>query len=112
LTASGVEGQRTGIIFVGFQQQASPWAAGSTSFLCITPPTARIPPPQSSGGTDGQCDGVLTADINAFVQANGATLLGQPVLAGLACNAQCWFRDPLAPKGTNLSNGVRFTFCP
>ena len=112
LTASGVEGQKTGLIFVGLQQSALPWAPGSSSFFCVKTPTVRLPPAQSSGGTAGQCDGTLAADINAYVQASSGVLLGQPVVSGLAFNAQGWFRDPPAPKATNLTNGVNVTFCP
>lgn len=112
LTASGVEGQKSGLIFVGLQQQALPWAPGSSSFFCVKTPTVRLPPAQNSGGTAGLCDGTIAADINAYVQSTSGTLLGQPVAAGLTFNSQGWFRDPPAPKATNLTNGLNVVFCP
>ena len=32
-------------------------------------------------------------------------------LAGHVFYVQGWYRDPAAPKQTNLSNGLRFTLC-
>lgn len=112
LTASNVEGQKTGLIFVAYQAQAVPWAPGSTSFFCVKTPTVRLPPAQNSGGTAGQCNGTIQANINAYVQANNGMLLGQQVTPGLSFNAQGWFRDPPAPKSTNLTNALTVTFCP
>jgi len=112
LTATAVEGQKTGLIFVAYQQQALPWAPGSSSFFCVKSPSVRLPPAQNSGGTLGQCNGMIAADINAYVQASNGVLLGQPVVAGLAFNAQGWFRDPPAVKSTNLTNAINVTFCP
>jgi hypothetical protein len=112
LTASNVEGQKTGLIFVGLQTQALPWATGSSSFFCVKSPTVRLPPAQNSGGTAGQCNGTIAADINSFVQASNGVLLGQTVTPGFTFHAQGWFRDPPAPKATNLTNGLTVTFCP
>lgn len=112
ISASGVDGQRSGLMFVGLQPAALPWAPGSTSLLCIAPPIARVLPAQSSGGSAGQCDGSLSVDLNAYVQSTGGTILGQTVSAGFTCFAQAWFRDPPAPKGTNLSNALSLQFCP
>jgi hypothetical protein len=65
---------------------------------------------QDSGGTAGQCNGELRLDFNAWLQANPGGL-GNPFVAGQVFYAQGWFRDPAAPKGTNLSDGVRFALC-
>jgi hypothetical protein len=66
---------------------------------------------QSSGGTAGACDGALTLDFNAYRAAN-PTSLGAPFFAGQVLDAQAWFRDPGAPKNTNLSSALEFTLAP
>ena len=109
IVVHSVEGQRNGLIFYGFYAIASPWALGSFSYLCVASPTQRMPI-VSSGGTAGQCNGALSIDFNAWRQAN-PTGLGSPFVQGQIFYAQGWFRDPAAPKGTNLSNGLRFTLC-
>jgi hypothetical protein len=111
LSCTAVEGQKSGILFYGISgPNAVPWATGSTSFLCVKTPTQRTPT-QSSGGTLNACDGVLSIDFLAYLAANPGAL-GQPVGAGQQFHAQSWFRDPPAPKTTNLSDGIRFTTCP
>ena len=83
---------------------------GSTSFLCLKAPVQRMNG-QNSGGTVNGCDGMLSTDFLAFMAAN-PTALGQPITAGQQYDAQAWFRDPPAPKTTNLSDGVHWTMCP
>lgn len=110
LTVTGVEGQKTGLFFYGINgRKATPWGAGSPSFLCVQAPTQRMGS-QSSGGTSGACDGAFSEDWNAFMSAHPLAL-GQPIYAGLSVNAQCWYRDPPAPQTTNLSGGVEFIVC-
>ncbi len=113
LSANSVEGQRAGLIFYGVDNSGwtpLPWLTGSTSFLCVKPPTQRTSA-QTSGGTAGACDGVLSIDWAAFVAANPGSL-GAPFQAGDRVYAQGWFRDPGAPKTTNLSNGLEFVVAP
>jgi hypothetical protein len=110
LSVASVEGQKSGLIFYGLTQAATPWATGSTSFLCVKAPTQRTPT-QSSGGTAGLCDGSLSLDLNAYLTGNPGSL-GQPFAAGNKIYAQAWYRDPPAPKTTNLSDGVELTFQP
>jgi hypothetical protein len=110
---SGVEGQKSGIVFYGINNSGwtpLPWASGSSSFLCVKPPTQRTPA-QNSGGTAGQCNGNLALDWNAFRAAN-PTALGSPFAAGQHIYAQGWYRDPPAPKTTSLSNALDFTLLP
>ncbi len=110
LTASNVEGQKSGLIFYGINgPQAAQWGTGS-SFLCVKAPTQRLPS-QLTGGTAGACDGSLSNDFLAFLSAN-PTALGAPGTAGQTFHAQAWFRDPPAPKTTNLSDGLEFVLCP
>ena len=109
IVVSNVPGQRFGTIFYGFYAGAVPWAPFSPSFQCIAFPIQRTGDRQS-GGTAGQCNGELRLDWNAWRAAN-PTALGGPYVAGQVIYAQGWFRDPGAPKQTNLSNGLRFTLC-
>jgi hypothetical protein len=111
VTASEVEGNRTGIFFYGISGPLvdDPWGT-STSFLCVKAPTQRGPA-QNSGGTDGACDGVLSFDFLAFVAAQ-PTSIGVPFGAGDVVWTQAWFRDPPAPKTTALSNALQFTLAP
>jgi Tol biopolymer transport system component len=111
LTATNVDGGRAGLVFYGVGgANGQPLAGGSTSYLCVRAPVQRTPP-QTSGGSTGQCDGSLAVDWLAFL-ANHPTALGQPITAGLRVNAQAWFRDPLAPSGVNLSNATEFDVLP
>jgi formylglycine-generating enzyme required for sulfatase activity len=106
IVVSNVPGQRFGTIFYGFYAGAVPWAPFSPSFQCIAFPVQRTGDRQS-GGTAGQCDGELRLDFNAWRAANPGAL-GSPYVAGQVIYAQGWFRDPGAPKQTNLSDGLRF----
>jgi hypothetical protein len=109
IVVSNVEGAKTGLIFYGLARAALPWGTG-TSFLCVKPPTQRILA-QPTGGTAGLCNGSMSNDINAY-WATHPIALGQPIFAGQVIDFQGWFRDPPAPKTTNLSNGLEITLCP
>ncbi|MCC7012785.1 MAG: proprotein convertase P-domain-containing protein [Planctomycetes bacterium] len=110
LTASGVEGQKNGLIFYGITGRSNAnWGTG-TSFLCVKAPTQRTDF-LSTGGNVGACDGSLSLDFFGFMNTHiGA--LGQPIAAGQVFNAQAWYRDPPAPKTTNMSDGIEFTLAP
>jgi hypothetical protein len=113
ITATGIEGQRTGMLFYGIDNSGftpSPWAVGSSSFLCVKAPTQRTTT-QATGGSAGACDGSLTLDWLAYMAANPGAL-GSPLSAGQAYDAQVWFRDPPAPKTTNLTNAIEWVVCP
>lgn len=106
IVASQVEGQRFGLIYYGFAQIAVPWSPASSSYRCVSFPQQRTAV-IGSGGVAGQCNGELRLDFNAWLQANPGGL-GNPFVAGQVFYAQGWFRDPGAPKQTNLSNALRF----
>ena len=113
VSVSNVEGQKQGLLFYGINNTGfvlTPWSATSSSYLCVRAPTQRLPA-QSSGGSVGFCNGGLSADFHAFFAAN-PTALGTPLTVGQKVYAQAWYRDPPAPKTTNLSNGVELTFVP
>jgi len=113
ITVAGVEGQKSGLFFYGTDNSSfTPelWAPGSTSFLCVKPPTQRTAI-QNSGGASNACDGSYSLDWNAYQTANPLAL-GNPFSAGDKVYAQVWFRDPLAVKSTNLSNAIEMTYVP
>jgi hypothetical protein len=112
ISASNVEGAKQGLFFYGLDNAGyTPVSWGATSsYLCVKPPTQRTLV-SSSGGTDGQCDGSLAFDWNAFIAGNPSAL-GVPFAAGQHVYAQAWFRDPPSPKTTNLSNALLFAVGP
>jgi hypothetical protein len=111
LTCASVEGQKTGLLFYGLSgSTASPWAPSSTSYLCVKSPTQRTSA-QSSGGTANTCNGVLAIDFAAWIAVNPGAI-GTPFVAGDTLFSQVWYRDPPAPKTTNLSNALAFTMTP
>ncbi|MBM3989498.1 MAG: hypothetical protein FJ298_00665 [Planctomycetes bacterium] len=107
LSATNVEGAKTGLLFYGVARNVSAWSPTSSSFLCVKSPTLRSGT-QSTGGTAGACDGSMSLDINAALAAQTAF----PVAAGGVFDIQAWFRDPPAPKTTHLSDGLEITLCP
>jgi hypothetical protein len=109
--ATNVEGQKTGLLFYGVNgPHSASWGSGSTSFLCVKSPTQRMVS-ATTGGTTDACDGFLSIDFLDYVATHPGAL-GEPFSAGDMVWAQLWFRDPPAPKTTNLSDGVRWTMCP
>ena len=102
-----VAGQRSGLIFYGLNNAGwSPmaWATGSSSFLCVKPPTQRTTI-QNSGGFVNTCTGAIGLDWNAF-QSSNPSAYGQPWIVGENVYAQGWYRDPGVPKNTNLSDAL------
>ena len=113
ITIASVEGQKFGIIFYGINNTGftpAQWAVGSNSFLCVKGPTQRTGS-VGSGGTLGLCDGALSLNWNAFITANPGAV-GTPFAAGNHVYVQGWYRDPPAPKTTNLSNALEMTYQP
>lgn len=113
IAVANVEGQKAGLLFYGTNNTgfaALPWGLGSSSFLCVKPPTQRMIS-QSSGGLANSCTGSLAQNWNAFQTAYPGSL-GNPFSAGNKVFVQAWFRDPPAPKTTNLSNALELTLIP
>ncbi len=110
LVASNVPAQRSGRFFYGLNIQVSPWGSASSSFLCVGGAVQRLPL-DFSGGAAGACDGELRLDWNAW-RAASTSALGSPFNAGFVFHAQAWFRDPGAPRDTNLSDAVSVTLQP
>jgi hypothetical protein len=111
LGATGVEGDKLGILFYSISGPASqPWFGGSTSFKCVKSPMQRLTP-LSSGGTAGACDGQLMQDVQVYFAANPAAL-GAPLTVGGLYSFQAWYRDPPAPATTSLSDALQVTCAP
>lgn len=106
LGCTNVLNDRSGLLFYGFQQIASPFQGG---FLCVSPPTTRTAV-QLSGGQVGfpNCTGSYSFDFNALIRSGTDTRL----VTGAACAAQYWMRDPASTPTTGLSNAVGFTINP
>jgi hypothetical protein len=113
ITAANVEGVKAGLLFYGIDNTGFtplPWSTTSTSFFCVKAPTQRSFQ-QNSGGTAGLCDGQLVLDWNVFQNAFPGAL-GTPFSAGDKVYVQAWYRDPPAPRTTNLSDALELTMTP
>lgn len=108
LTTSGLEGQKNALMrFSVTGRNATVWAAGSSSFLCIKAPHVKLGGVQNSGGTFGACDGVIQVDFLAWAASHA-----WPLLVGSDYYVQTFYKDPPAPKSINLSDGLEFTIVP
>jgi len=112
LSATGVEGSKSGIFFYGANgRQAAPWGNG-TSFQCVTPPVKRggLRP---GIGTGGACDGLFLQDLNARWCPTCPKANHNPG-AGAIVQAQLWYRDPLntSNQTTGLSDALEFVVQP
>jgi hypothetical protein len=81
--------------------------------LCVAPmPLKRGPPKVDGNGTAGQCNGVLSMDMNEFAAGLGG---GNPApflsLPGRHVTCQWWARDTVA-NGSLLSNALSYVVGP
>lgn len=112
LSVTGVEGQQLGLFFYGLDNSlfaVTPWGSGA-SRLCVGQPLQRSPV-QATGGTSNACDGAFVLDWNLYQQTHPGAL-GAPWSSGRKVYVQAWFRDPPAPKASNLSNALELTYQP
>lgn len=107
VTVAQVPGQRNGLIFYGAAPQATPFAAGHPSSLCVSAPRQRTDV-ASSGGSAGACDGALVLDILSWAAAHPGALL-TPLAAGQALCFQGWFRESSLQPASALSNAWTVT---
>jgi alpha-tubulin suppressor-like RCC1 family protein len=110
INATGVEGNRFGMLFYGLAPTATGWASGNSSVLCVAPPQQRMGS-MPTGGTDGACDGVLSVDFNLWVYQHPSAL-GVPFGPGQQVFVQGWFRDPPSPGHTMLTDALKITIGP
>lgn len=110
ISLSGVQGQRTALLFYGVSGRiAQPWHVGG-GVLCVPLPAQRTPL-QSTGGTFNVCDGSAQLDWNAY-QATHLGALGQPWSAGDRVQMQAWSRNPAASSATVVSATIEFLLQP
>jgi hypothetical protein len=110
VAAAGVEGQKDGVFFYGFNgAQANGWGNGS-SLQCVVPPVKRVGG-MSGVGTAGACDGAFSVDLNTFWSSANPSKVPAP---GQEVSLQLWFRDPLntSNQTTSFSDALQFTACP
>jgi hypothetical protein len=103
-------GGKPGILaYTGAGQGSIPMPAGGV--LCLAQPIRRSVPILDTTGTTGQCNGVLTIDLNAFAQG---LLGGHPdaflKTPGASVNGQFWTRD--TPTTHGLSQAFEMTQRP
>jgi hypothetical protein len=106
LIATGVEGNKNGILFFGVNgRQAAPWGNGS-SYRCVVPPVSRAGLLIGSG-TAGACDGAFVQDLNALWCPGCPKPLANPG-AGALVQTQLWYRDPKSTSNqpTSLSDAL------
>lgn len=106
----GSNGARSGLILYGAGQASIALAFGNPSILCIAAPRQRMTA-QPTGGTAGQCNGVLATDFLAWTSAHPGAL-HTPLVAGQVLNFQGWIREPAFPKGSVLTGGWNVTLDP
>lgn len=102
VTASNVLGARVGLLFWGYQPDATPFQGG---YLCVLPPTLRTPA-QLSTGAFNACNGVYSHHFSQSYMTQNALVAG-----GEVC-MQWWMRDPASASATGLSNALKVTVCP
>lgn len=100
VSANSVLNQKLGLAFYGFAPVAAPFQGG---WLCVEPPTRRLPSLSSGGSPSGSnCTGSYSYDFNAVIQAG----LDPALVAGADVFLQFWYRDPASPSTTGLSNAL------
>ncbi len=102
LNIQGGPSNQSGLYFYGPSQVAFPLGDG---VRCAGPSVARIGPLEtlSQAGTS-----LRTLDFTSGPFASGP----HAITAGSTWHFQFWYRDPGGASGSNLSNGLRLTFCP
>jgi Tol biopolymer transport system component len=108
--ASSLPGLRSSALIYGLGATNISWAFGSSSTRCVAFPWTRVDT-FDSGGTAGSCDGAVTFDWLAFM-ATHPSAQGLPLVAGNIYYAQIWYRDPPAPRKSNLTDAITFALCP
>jgi hypothetical protein len=118
VTAAPATGNRLGFLLYNTSSVPGlPFA--QTGTLCVNPAGLRRAGIVGSGGTNNQCDGAFTIDMNAFAQGlhvpppgQGTTVpAGFLTSPGTTVHAQIWGRDTQA-TGELLSDALSWAICP
>jgi hypothetical protein len=111
ISATGTEGgNKSGLLYFGTAQKSPATVVGnSSSFQCVNPPVKRSQL-LFGGGTNGNCDGMFSVDLNARWAAQPAQNPG----AGATMYAQLWYRDPAntSNQTTSRSDALTWSVCP
>lgn len=110
ITATGMAGKQVGLLIYGDQGAANiPILGGS---LCVASFHRAIPLVDTLG-TMGQCNGVLSIDMNTYragiLGGNPQAFLSVP---GTTVHCQMWGRDSANTFGALLTAGWSYTVCP
>ena len=106
IEAASILNGRSGILFYGYGQQATPFQGGT---MCVMAPVKRTPVQDSGGSLVGNdCTGHFSFEMNARIQSG----VDGSLVPGAEAFAQYWSRDPQSPGTTNLTNAIAFTVCP
>jgi len=102
-------GGKVGLFIYTTQGPAAVPSSTPFGFLCIGPGGIRRIASQTTGGTNGACNGVMSVDFNQYY----ATQSGDPSLVpGATVDLQAWYRDPADAGGADLTNAGAFVMCP
>ena len=110
ISTAASEGNKTGLFYWGTSQKSPAVAVGtSSSFNCVNPPVKRSGL-LTGGGTNGNCDGSFSVDLNARWAAQPAQNPG----AGATLYGQVWYRDPFntSNQTTSRSDALTWSVCP
>jgi hypothetical protein len=100
------EGAKTGLFYWGFAEKNPATLVGnSSSYQCVLPPVKRSQL-LNGGGSNGNCDGVFTLDLNERWETQPAQNPG----AGATLYGQIWYRDPsnTSNQTTSRSDAIKF----
>jgi hypothetical protein len=104
--AALVLNNKSGLLYYGYAPAANPFQGGTK---CVASPVKRTPTQQSGGkaGPD-DCSGTYAYDFNARIQSG----VDPGLVLGADVYSQYWYRDPLDPFTTGLTNALSFTIQP
>lgn len=105
--------QKVGLLFYGFQGQATIPFDGAT--LHVAPPLARSPLIATSGNLPGvnDCSGFFAYDMNGFAAGlYGGNPRPELSIVGQQVNAQFWGRDVPGGTGTFLTGALEYVVGP
>jgi photosystem II stability/assembly factor-like uncharacterized protein len=104
--AALVLNDKSGLLYYGYAPATNPFYGGTK---CVASPVKRTVV-QDSGGNVGpdDCSGTYSFDFNARIQSG----VDPGLVVGADVYSQYWYRDPLDPFTTGLTNALSFTIQP